>query len=93
MEADQGDHAQIELVIRDLKDAGLAHVPSGRIRQPASPEAWDRRRLVHLGRARSCDRVEHVGWHVGPFQGDEVAGVRDLGELGVGELSPVGLPV
>jgi len=31
VEADHRDHAQIELVIRDLKDAGLAHVPSGRI--------------------------------------------------------------
>jgi hypothetical protein len=30
VEAEHRDHAQIELVIRDLKDAGLAHVPSGR---------------------------------------------------------------
>lgn len=30
IEAEHRDHAQIELVIRDLKDAGLAHVPSGR---------------------------------------------------------------
>jgi Transposase DDE domain group 1 len=29
VEAEHRDHAQIELVIRDLKDAGLAHVPSG----------------------------------------------------------------
>jgi len=28
-EAEHRDHAQIELVIRDLKDAGLAHIPSG----------------------------------------------------------------
>ena len=26
---DPADHAQLELVIRDLKEAGLAHVPSG----------------------------------------------------------------
>lgn len=31
VEAEHRDHARIELVIRDLKDAGLAHVPSGRI--------------------------------------------------------------
>jgi hypothetical protein len=31
VEAEHRDHAQVELVIRDLKDAGLAHVPSGRI--------------------------------------------------------------
>jgi len=31
VEAEHRDHAQIELVIRDLKDAGLAHIPSGRI--------------------------------------------------------------
>lgn len=30
VEGEHRDHAQIELVIRDLKDAGLAHVPSGR---------------------------------------------------------------
>jgi hypothetical protein len=30
IEAEHRDHAQIELVIRDLNDAGLAHVPSGR---------------------------------------------------------------
>ena len=30
VETEHRDHAQIELVIRDLKDAGLAHVPSGR---------------------------------------------------------------
>jgi hypothetical protein len=30
VEAEHRDHAQIELVIRDLKDGGLAHVPSGR---------------------------------------------------------------
>jgi len=30
VEACHRDHAQIELVIRDLKDAGLAHIPSGR---------------------------------------------------------------
>jgi len=30
VEAEHRDHAQIELVIRDLKDAGLAHVPSGK---------------------------------------------------------------
>lgn len=30
IEAEHRDHAQIELVIRDLKDAGLAHVPSGK---------------------------------------------------------------
>jgi hypothetical protein len=30
VEAEHRDHAQIELVIRDLKDAGLAHIPSGR---------------------------------------------------------------
>ena len=29
VEAEHRDHAQIELVIRDLKDAGLAHIPSG----------------------------------------------------------------
>lgn len=29
IEAEHRDHAQIELVIRDLKDAGLAHIPSG----------------------------------------------------------------
>jgi hypothetical protein len=29
VEAEHRDHAQVELVIRDLKDAGLAHVPSG----------------------------------------------------------------
>jgi Transposase DDE domain group 1 len=31
VEAEHRDHAQVELVIRDLKDAGLAHIPSGRI--------------------------------------------------------------
>lgn len=31
VEADHRDHAKIELVIRDLKDAGLAHLPSGRM--------------------------------------------------------------
>ena len=31
VEAEHRDHAQVELVIRDLKDAGLAHLPSGRI--------------------------------------------------------------
>lgn len=30
VEAEHRDHAQIELVIRDLKDGGLAHVPSGK---------------------------------------------------------------
>lgn len=30
IEAEHRAHAQIELVIRDLKDAGLAHIPSGR---------------------------------------------------------------
>lgn len=30
VEAEHRDHAQVELVIRDLKDAGLAHIPSGR---------------------------------------------------------------
>jgi len=30
VEAEHRDHARIELVIRDLKDAGLAHIPSGR---------------------------------------------------------------
>ena len=30
VEAEHRDHAQVELVIRDLKDAGLAHVPSGK---------------------------------------------------------------
>ena len=30
VEAEHRDHAQIELVIRDLKDAGLAHIPSGK---------------------------------------------------------------
>jgi hypothetical protein len=30
VEAEHRDHALIELVIRDLKDAGLAHIPSGR---------------------------------------------------------------
>jgi len=44
-------------------------------------------------RAGSCDRDQQVGWHVGPFQGDDVAGVRDLSELGVWKLSPVGLPI
>ncbi len=29
VEAEHRDHAQVELVLRDLKDAGLAHVPSG----------------------------------------------------------------
>ena len=29
VEAEHRDHARIELVIRDLKDAGLAHLPSG----------------------------------------------------------------
>jgi len=29
VEPEHRDHAQVELVIRDLKDAGLAHVPSG----------------------------------------------------------------
>jgi hypothetical protein len=29
VEAEHRDHAKIELVIRDLKDAGLAHTPSG----------------------------------------------------------------
>lgn len=29
VEAEHRDHAQVELVIRDLKDAGLAHIPSG----------------------------------------------------------------
>jgi len=29
IEAEHRDHAQIELVIRDLRDAGLAHIPSG----------------------------------------------------------------
>lgn len=31
VEAEHRDHARIELVIRDLKDAGLAHLPSGRM--------------------------------------------------------------
>jgi hypothetical protein len=30
VEAEHRDHARIELVIRDLKDAGLAHIPSGK---------------------------------------------------------------
>jgi hypothetical protein len=30
-------------------------------------------------------RVQQVGWHVGSFQGDEVAGVRHLSEFGAGE--------
>ena len=42
---------------------------------------------------RSGDRVQQVGKHVRPFQCDEVAGLRDLVELGVGKQSPVGLPV
>ncbi len=41
----------------------------------------------------SCDRVQEAGWRVRAFQGDEVAGSWDLGELGVAELPPVGLPV
>jgi hypothetical protein len=43
--------------------------------------------------AGSCDQVQKVGWHVRALQSDEVAGFRDLDELGVRELSPVGLPV
>lgn len=31
VEAEHRDHAKIELVIRDLKDAGLAHLPSGKM--------------------------------------------------------------
>jgi hypothetical protein len=44
-------------------------------------------------RIASCDRVQQVGGHVGPFQGEEVAGVLELSELGVWQLLPVGLPV
>src|SRR5436305_823793 len=38
-------------------------------------------------------RVQQVGWHLGPFQDDEMAGVRDLREFGGGEQPPIGLPV
>ena len=34
---------------------------------------------------RSRHRVQHADWHVGSFQGDEVAGVRNLCEVGAGE--------
>jgi Transposase DDE domain group 1 len=37
LEADHRDHAQVELVIRDLKDGALAHLPSGKFNANA---AW-----------------------------------------------------
>jgi hypothetical protein len=56
------------------------------------PSAVPRRRASGSG-VGSCDRVQQVGWHVRPFQGDEVAGVRELSELDVWQLLAVGLPV
>ena len=50
------------------------------------PRPWkDLFMKEHLAQAGSRDRVQQVGWHVGSFQGDEVAGVRHLGESGGGE--------
>jgi hypothetical protein len=37
LEADDRDHAEVELVIRDLKDGALAHLPSGKFNANA---AW-----------------------------------------------------
>jgi len=70
----------------------LQPVPVGMARGPAAGQGGlqvaGRRR-----RGRSRRRVQQAGWHVGSFQGDEVAGVRHLGESGGGEQLPVGLPV
>ncbi len=49
VEAEYRDHAQIELVIRDLKDAGLAHIPSGKT---YANMAW----LVLASRAHNLQR-------------------------------------
>jgi hypothetical protein len=43
--------------------------------------------------ASSRHRVQQVGRHVGPFKGDEVAGLPNLREFGGGEQLPVGLSV
>jgi hypothetical protein len=42
---------------------------------------------------RSCRRVQQPGWHVGPFQDDEMASPQHLRGFGGGEKLPVGLPV
>jgi hypothetical protein len=64
---------------------GPALQPVSAVKAEGPPQGGGLQVAGQRRRGRSRRRVQQAGWHVGSFQGDEVAGVRHLGESGGGE--------